>query len=126
MPAVLREMHQVEEGIEIIQMGHRFRVTKGAKMSQLDLATMLPLLGTDKLLKRICSQKKFLATAKVVQMPMDRLLKGPPCFFDHCVGQLQATGVVKMARHPICGGRAHFSLVTAKNRKWMEAEMHEG
>ena len=125
IPAIMRETRQVEPGIEIIQMGYRFRITKGAKMSQFDLATKLSLHGTDRLLKRTCGQKMLLASAKGVRMLKDRLLKGSPCYFDHCVGQLQATGVVKMAKHPICGSRAHFSLVSAKNGKRMQAEMPE-
>ena len=109
MAALHRPTKDEGEDVQIIQMGYRFQVQTGFKCSLLDLSSMRRLPGTATNLLRTCRQKMLLATPKGIQLLRNRLLRGPSCFYDHCVGELQRTGIVKMMKRPLCGSRRHFS-----------------
>jgi len=97
---------------EILQLGCRFIVTKGAKLHKLDLDTMqYDLSPPERVPRRTCGQKLLAVTPMGLHLLARRLLRGPAAYFDHCIGELQRNGVVETAAHPIAGSRAHFSLV---------------
>ena len=126
MAAVHRATKDASEEVQIIQMGYCFQVQKAFKCSLLDLSSMRRIPGTATNLLRTCGQKMLLATPKGLQLLRNRLLRGPPCFYDHCVGEMQRTGIVKMMNRPLCGSRRHFSLVTAGNCTCIQEELAVG
>ena len=123
MSSVLKALTLVDPNIEIIQAGFRFRVQKDFKSFNLNLHTMEKIPGTGAHITRACGQKMLLATYKGVSLIQDRLLRGPPAYFDHCISQLQKSKVVHLLARPICGSRRHFSLVTSKEGTWIQDEL---
>ena len=107
--------------VEIIQAGYRYQVQKGHRCHRLNLHTMAPT-DAGSYMDRACGQKMLIATYKGINMIKDRLLKGETNFFDHCIADLQMTGMVQLMPKPICGSRQHFSLVSAARGKWLMEE----
>ena len=80
-------------------------------MHTLDLDPMRYTADPPQVLDRKMGEKLILVAANGVSVLADRLLKGPPANFDHCVGDLQNMGIVQRASQPLAGSRRHFSLV---------------
>ena len=123
MTSVLKAVTLADSRTEIIQAGFRFRLQKGFRSSILDLRTMTKVPDTGAHITRACGQKMLLATYKGVSLIKDRLLRGPPAYFDHCIAELQRSGLVHLMNRPICCSRRHFSLVSAKEGKWIQDEL---
>ena len=126
MASILRALTTADRGAEIIQAGYRFQVQKGFRSHELNLHTMELVPGTGMHISRACGQKMLLATYKGINLIKDRLLKGPPAYYDHCISELQRSKMVHLMHRPICGSRGHFSLVSAKKEKWVKAELAVG
>ena len=123
--SVQKAVTRVERGVEIIQAGYRFQVQKGHKSHKLNLHTMTPTEeGTH--ITRACGQKMLIATYKGINLIKDRLLKGEAAFYDHCIADLQRSGIVHLMQKPICGSRHHFSLVSHNKGKWVGEERATG